>query len=73
MSFIAVLQQDLQTSLFFDASRVCSFTFQAPCDQPTVYAIHGIDAEMQAGVSGAGILAEFNHCGEVCRLAWRIR
>lgn len=43
------------------------FTFQASCDTPTVYAIHGVDAELTAGVSGAGMIAEFNHCGEVIR------
>ena len=44
-----------------------AFNFQASCDEPTVYAIHGIDGEAEAGVAGAGIIAEFNHCGEVIR------
>ena len=43
------------------------FTFQAPCDQPTVYAVHGDRQLSNGGASGAGILAEFNHCGEVIK------
>ena len=36
--------------------------FQASCDTPTVYAIHGMDAEHEPGVAAAGMIAEFNHC-----------
>ena len=39
-----------------------AFTFQASCDTPTVYAIHGMDAEHEPGVAAAGMIAEFNHC-----------
>ena len=39
-----------------------AFSFQASCDTPTVYAIHGMDAEHEPGVAAAGMIAEFNHC-----------
>ena len=44
------------------ACLVQTDNFQASCDVPTVYAIHGIDYEHDAGVAGAGMIAEFNHC-----------
>ena len=44
-----------------------AFNFQASCDTPTVYAIHGVDFEQTAGEAAAGMIAEFNHCGEVIR------
>ena len=37
--------------------------FNAECDAPTVYAIHGLDAEVNTQGVG-GILAEITHCGE---------
>ena len=67
---------DNEYSLYIDGHLIGSgaswdstdaYTFQASCDTPTVYAVHGIDYETVAGVSGAGILAEFNHCGEIVR------
>ena len=38
-------------------------TFTASCAEPTVYAIHGKDAEA-VGKAGAGIIATIQHCGE---------
>ena len=44
-----------------------SFTFSEPCDEPTVYAIHAVDAERdESGTVGwGGIVGEFEHCNEV--------
>ena len=44
-------------------SRTDVWQFNAPCDSPTVYAIHGNDAEVTtAGVGG--MIADIEHCGE---------
>ena len=37
--------------------------FNAECNEPTVYAIHGLDAEVNTQGVG-GMLAEITHCGE---------
>jgi hypothetical protein len=77
----AFVDVDNEYQLFIDGHLVGSgsqwdstdaFTFQASCDTPTVYAIHGIDYETDGGVAGgAGMIAEFNHCGEVIRTSTR--
>ena len=41
-----------------------TFTFHAPCDAPSVYAVHGMDAETGRPGLG-GIIGEITHCGEV--------
>ena len=41
-----------------------TFTFHAPCDSPTVYSVHGMDAETGRPGLG-GIIGEITHCGEV--------
>ena len=55
-----------------DWSRTDAWQFNAPCDSPTVYAIHGMDAEVTtAGVGG--MIADIQHCGEsfFTSTAWR--
>ena len=69
----AFVDVDNEYSLYIDGHLVGSgsqwdstdaYNFRASCETPTVYAIHGIDYEHTAGVSGAGMVGEFNHCGE---------
>ena len=69
----AFVDVDNEYSLYIDGHLVGSgsqwdstdaWNFRASCETPTVYAIHGIDYEHTAGVSGAGMVGEFNHCGE---------
>ena len=76
----AFVDVDNEYSLYIDSHLVGSgsqwdstdaFNFQASCDTPTVYAIHGIDYEVDAGTAGAGIVAEFTHCGEIIRTSTR--
>ena len=67
----AFVDVDNEYNLYIDGHLIGSgsqwdstdaYNFQASCDVPTVYAIHGIDYEHTAGVAGAGMVAEFNHC-----------
>eukprot|EP01052_Picozoa_sp_SAG31_P009320 SAG31_NODE_487_length_14980_cov_9.526376_13_plen_116_part_00 len=57
-----VNEQLIGTGNHWDQSN--TYTFSAPCNQPTVYSVHGIDYEQEPGVDLAGIIGQFEHCSE---------
>jgi hypothetical protein len=59
--------------MYNDWDKTDAFNYQASCDEPTVYAIHGMDGETTPGEAGAGMVAQFNHCGEIVQTDSRWR
>ena len=43
--------------------RTDIWQFNAECDEPTVYAVHAVDAAANPG-DVAGFIADITHCGE---------